>query len=1247
MHESKTLPRKTHLARAVQGALLIMSLTTATVASAKMAQQTLITKDPTQVEPNLFFTLDDSGSMVRNFVPEKEKDKRVFAIHPGEPSRYYFQIDGVLPTTDNHILSARRRSSKINTIYYDPEVRYLPWRDENGNLMQNADPKRAWYHKDYAGTSTESAEEVRRIAALRLDLTGYQNVGTLRVCAVPQDPDKVCPAMSGVTRIAPATYYIFKGPENPTEADINRQSNYQRVTIADHSSFERGLERDDCALKPGSTTVRVCTQAQEYQNFANWFQYHRTRMHVAIAAIGTAFSALGNDIRVGYGRINKSAETSIDGVNSRVIERGVRRFEGDDRKAFFRWLNNRVSDGATPLLDATNVVGNYFMRRDNNGPWSAKPGSGSKNKHLSCRRNYHLLMTDGLYNFDRNAPTRQRQHYTEEHDNVAGEEMTGPGNKAYRYQPTRPYASSTSGTLADYAMKFWVKDLRPDLVNDVPHDEENPAFWQHLSMYTLSFGVEGTLSQSDWSALKQGTKQWPAKIDPETPETIDDLWHAAINGRGEYVNVQDGTFFLKKIRDMLRSITATRTSGPGGVDVKSQALQNGNAKFVPIFTTQKWIGNLEAVEVDENGNEQGLLWSAVDKLPVPKDRRLFVGNGQTSGARSTAFNWNSLPASVQASMLRGAGIQASAGNDLVSYLRGDRSKERDKTFRERESTIAHIVGSNPTYVGAAIDRGYRFLPDNFDGQASGAKTYRNYVARKATANDRQGTVFIGSNDGILHAFDAKTGVETYGFIPRAVVSEMARSARKDYSARFLVDGPLIERDAYWDNAWRNVLVGTTGAGPKSVFALDVSRTKPAGLGANTVLWELRGDKDGVDDTVGVEPELGHVLATPEVGVTRNGTWVAIFGNGYESASRRAQLFVVDLKTGQVLKRLDTGVGSNARASDYNGLGGVTVQRDGNQVITAVYAGDLLGNVWKFDLSSASPNDWKVALDRKPLFTTVNKRPITAAPALVTHPMGGVMVLFGTGKLFDEGDEKLKDEESVYSVWDKSRLQTDENGKLVWVDGNTIKADSIRRIESTAISAGRYVTVTTKAMDWTKERGWRLPLTMLSVGGQRSILQPQLVTGLALFETMSPVLSTEEADNACRTRINTPGFNLLLDPLSGAMATKAVIDTDGNMIIDSRDQIVAGWQVTDWTGRSVVLTKPPVAPCTSASCMQTAAPAAGTCPPGTLHANLQNVGTGQDLCMTLPEPARWWWREINVPDRTYEAGQLVPAVQSEE
>ena len=1318
------MPRR--IPRAVRAgvALLLMLFSLLPPVQAEISQRSLISKDVAVVEPNLMFTLDDSGSMAFNYLPDTDLEYHLFAFHPAEPQDYApYKYEGLLATDDTNVLAARRRSPKVNTLYYDPDTRYEPWVDKNGVRMANADPRAVIYHVNHPNEKYQK---------LKLDITGEKSTGDRPVCVKPQPETFIrdsrmqepCEGDRVTRMVAPATYYLPKDPafKPPQDWTKDSASNYQRVSIKDHKSFDRPFTRTDCLISTTNPNVRSCTQEQEYQNFANWFQYHRTRMHVAIAAVGNAFAtALGPDIRVGYGRINQGEKRPVDGVGTIVVERGVRRFVNKDpnatelhrgktdRSDFFDWLNTRTADGGTPLMRAMHTVNNYFRRADAMGPWAAEPGQrgGKLNQprnHLACRRSYHILMTDGQYTFakpDSGQEGLRQMDYTLESDNANGQpiqddrpaEKGGPARGSYQYRPQAPYKGEARGSLADYAMDGWKNDLRLDLNNQVPSYEGNPSFWQNVTTYTLGFGVEGTLPYPDsLQKIINGELSWPArrepgeafaKVEPGKPTAIDDLWHAAVNGHGKYVNVRNSAGFMSEMAGILAEI-ASRTGTSAGVAVASRALQANDQKFVPSYKTKDWTGDLKAYAVDVHGRQGALQWSVLDRLPKPIDRTMYVGTGNTSGPAASPFYWDSAedkPAQrmtdrARRALIQGAGKKDEDGSPLVLYLRGDRT-ESGKKFRTQlqNAVIGHIVNSQPAYIGTAIDRGYRYLPAAFGSAKSGADSYRDYVAQKAarscSTTIQSGAakvcgpamVFVGSNEGFLHGFNANPdpvksgGREIFAFAPFASLSELGRSSRPEFQARFMMDGPLIERDAFWGNRWHNVVVGTTGAGPKAVFALDVTQTDFHGLD-KAVLWEL----SDANQTVKANADaIGHVLQEPEVGVLADGRWVVVIGNGYESRSKRAQLLVVELQTGQVIARLDTSVGSD---SQPNGLGGVALVRDGNQVITGAFAGDLRGNVWKFDLASTRPSDWKVSYGKKPMFTTQDGRAITAAPVLVTHPLGGVMVLVGTGKLFEVGDNEVPANydrnngpfDVLYGLWDTARLSVDRNGNRTWAaddrknpDGTTSKGnDGIPIKPGTVVTRKLQVTPgmtlvkipledqANRNLDWTRDRGWRVTLKdMIAVGGQRNIVTPQLMSGLVLFETMSPWV--DEVSAACRPRIDTPGFALALDPLSGRMSSKSLIDTNNDKLVDGGDAPVAGWAMENWTGRSVVVTQPPAKPCGGlADCKPLPAE---LCPENSLANSLQNVGDAIQVCVGLPAPTRWWWRELSVPDITYNAGAI--------
>jgi type IV pilus assembly protein PilY1 len=289
---------------------------------------------------------------------------------------------------------------------------------------------------------------------------------------------------------------------------------------------------------------------------------------------------------------------------------------------------------------------------------------------------------------------------------------------------------------------------------------------------------------------------------------------------------------------------------------------------------------------------------------------------------------------------------------------------------------------------------------------------------------------------MMHAFNADTGAELFAYVPRAAIPNLPLVVDPKYQHRFIVDGVPTLGDAYiappggGSPAWRTVVVSSLGAGGRAVFAVDA--TDPANFataGANSVYWEVGQQSLSTSDF----ELLGHTLGQAFIARVKDdtsasgGRWVAVFANGPESDSKHAALFVVDVETGSLVRVLDTGNGDTANP---NGLSTPAPLYDFNRQLIGVYAGDLRGNVWKFDLSGANPSTWNVAFSASPLFTTRSPanvgpsatrdrpQPIFAKPLLRRHPDGGIMVLFGTGKLISPGDRDSEDVQSFYGVWDK-------------------------------------------------------------------------------------------------------------------------------------------------------------------------------------------------------------------------------------
>lgn len=1182
-----SITRRRHAATALAVVLCWAQMLPAWAAPAQLP---LLTRSANPAAPNVVFTIDDSGSMAWRYMPDAispwtGNDRWGLTFHPGDTTSGY--TTRPFTTRINDLLSARLRSSAYNTIYYNPEIRYQPWYYSDGTQFPNAHPEAAWLDpsdRPAVGTAAQRLTAISNGKAVNLvgEITASGSVSWCksRNSSVANKEDTLANGTTAycnnVTdeKYTPAVYYAYKG------GGFDNASNFTRVRIMDSTTFSRGPDRTDCVVS-GSTST--CSQAQEYQNFANWFTYYRTRILLAKGATSQAFSAQGTSLRVGYGSINQGT-TTVDDVSTGTIVRGVRTFSGTDRSNFFTWLYNVDPSGSTHLRRAMSHVGEYYSRDDNKGPWGNTPGSNDPTAHLECRKAYHILMTDGYWNGDQATKAAARANV----DNASGPSITSPTAGTYQYSPAAPYRDSASNTLADVAMYYWYRDLRPTLANRVPKDSANSAFWQSMVNFTVGLGLTGTLNfPGDAAALSAGTKSWPSTVAAESPETIDDLWHAAVNSQGKYLSAKDPAEFAKSLTQILQEI-AERNANDGGVATAAASLQAGNRKYVPEYRTGVWSGNLYAYTLDERGQQVAEAWNAASKLPQHANRRIFAGT-RNGSPKAVEFKWSTLTPGMKSEM------GGTASENLVNYLRGDGTYE-GTLYRKRASKLGDFVNSQPAFIKGLVNMQYGFLPSGTPGQS----TYRDFYNAKRLRN---GVVFVGGNDGMLHAFrdtgtQEEQGTEVFAFIPNALLGTLNLLSSNSYGHRYYVDGPLTETDGYWSGAWRNVLLGTTGAGARALFALDVSNT--GSLGANSVLWEL-------DSTI--DAELGHVLAPVQAGILRDGTWAAIFGNGYDSASGKAQLFIVNLQTGAVIRKIDTGVGSS------NGLGGVKLVRDENQVVVGAYAGDLKGNVWKFDLASTTPSSWGVGFGGQPLFTALNggsPRPITAAPEIVAHPEGGQMVLVGTGKLFEEGDQNTTDLQAIYGLWDQQKL-TGSGPSLAWSsaprisDATTVVGQTFDLADKvTNGEGGTFYKVTTSPLDWSTHRGWSLTLTLAS--GQRNVIEPlaQGLQGLALFQTVAQ--SSGASENPC-IATDGEGYNILVNPITGAMPTAPIFDTNGDGKIDADDEIVSGYK-TKADGRDVVLGEPPGG-------------AASICGRGLKYSVLiGSDGAPVGNCVLIPRPRIW-------------------------
>jgi len=1129
-------PNKSNWTKCLQRVTTTLVCCALGLSTAQASIDIAIAKSPlfltSSVDPNILFILDDSGSMHWEIMPDEHI---VGTAYLYERIDYLYGPRGYVnraPTFEENAYNAFTRSKVGNALYYDPSITYRPWPKSDGSLMPNADPKNALHNpmrEDLGGRDLTTNNS-------RYGQWVYCNSITRNADGSFRFSD--CSIGSSSQTFWPAVYFWHDG------SNSFAYSNYERVEIRPEIPTYKGHGREnrtDCKDAANAT----CTYEEEIQNFANWYTYYRSRILAARGGIGAAFAAQGENMRVGFGTIN-AEERDVDGVTTRTIIRGVRPFKGDDRDAFFDLLYDRnIPTKGTPLRRALQAAGEYFSRDDNRGPWSDTPGIDSNEKptdHLTCRKSYTILMTDGYWNGDDPSGIGNQ-------DGTSGPVITAPDGRTFQYTPTNPYQDRHSNTLADVAMYYWKHDLRPDLANEVPVNSKNEAFWQHMVTFGVGLGVTGSIDPKDaWQAVQNSSPiAWPNPTSSNAAK-IDDLLHASINSRGGFFSATNPEEFARELTNVLASIVARTESSATAAAVSSAVLQGDTLLFSAGFRSTDWSGMFKAYKLDANGKLDGVAWDAEEKLANrdPNTRKIFTTNSDTG--RGTTLQFGNL-GSAQKHALNHAddNSQDNLGAERVAWLRGDDNAHN--SFRKRLSPegklrlLGDVINGNPQFMGRR-NAGYAYL-EGHEGSS-----YINFL-NSDTVKNRPDVMFVAANDGMLHAFNAEDGPEggneLFAYMPSELLraehgrnhAPLSRLMSQDYDHRYFLDGTPTIGDAYFNNQWQTVLVGTMGVGGRTVFALDV--TDPENFSANNVLWEF------------TDPDLGYGVSQPLITRMNNGDWVAIFGNGYNSDNHRAVLFIVRLADGKLLAKIDTGEGN---AANPNGMAApiATDWPTMNLTTNYVYAGDLQGNLWRFDLTDTNPNQWKNANNRNILFTAQDangkRQPITARPSLAVNPDDNdfVVVLFGTGSYFRSQDSSDSQTQTLYGIHDRPTTDWRVEGR------DQLLEQTIDWQEEVRVNGNDWTVRETsdKPIDLSRHRGWYMDLIYRGKNhGERVIAEATFPSSggkpdRVRFTTLVP------DDDPCGS--GREGFVMDLMIVSGARYHESVFDLSSDGVIDEDDMV---------------------------------------------------------------------------------------------
>jgi len=875
----------------------------------------------------------------------------------------------------------------------------------------------------------------------------------------------------------------------------------------------------------GAANARITVAADDFDSDTGRKRGTRNRLEIAKSAMTKYIEDLSG-VRLGltsFAFLDLAVTTELNS-NKGKIQLGLKSLDDDHKDDAQSIISNLPIDGHTPLASTFANIGRYFIEGrvplaydpeihdvDLASMFGVEPmyGSSATPKPTraspaiehSCQKSFLLALTDG---------------------EPWGDNM---------------YAMSEFAAYGDENAEPWVRvtqalhevDLRPDL------GEEKNNITTHVIGFGETFATGNTLA-------------------------------------GEVADAGGGSFLTaineNKLIEVLNEATASILDQVGSstsLAFSSSTLKTGSAVFQAKFNSASWSGQLLSLPIDEDGVIGNSQWDAAEKLGDVSNietGRVIITH---DGSDGQAFTWGNIEGDSPG-RADDLNLGDADGEDRLAYIRGDQTYETgdNKKYRPRASRLGDIVNSTPVYVGAPELN----WPDT-DGFGTEENRYSSFKNKPAVMN-RTPVVYVGANDGMLHGFNATAGDDDGGkellsYIPGQVYS----SERYDglhaltaggYGHQFYVDltptvsdvfvisSPGAERD------WKSILVGGLRKGGKGYFALDV--TNPVDFqesnAENIVLWEF----DESDDESG---DLGYSYSRPVVAKMSNGEWAVIFGNGYNSLEGKAVLYILFIEKGVDGEwtaatdyiKIDTGEGA-VSGNTPNGLSSpAVVDLNFDGVADRIYAGDLNGNMWAFDVSG-DDSVWSSPSSRTLVFNS--DQPITVEPTVALNPKvatvagnaPNTLILFGTGSYLTNEDITDEDPGSFYGVWDHGV-------------GNLGKSELVMRTLGTRIPEGGTVAkrvVSGEPIDWVTKSGWYMDLaggvTADNSGGERVVSEALLRRSILFFNTLIPVAEQCSAGGE--------GWLMSVDFSTGLAPEKAVFDANDDGHITHADISFIGEKV---------------------------------------------------------------------------------------
>jgi type IV pilus assembly protein PilY1 len=977
-------------------------------------------------------------------------------------------------------------------------------------------------YKAYAGSNSNCVNSLPNNSVCVVDSGAATNTGAIAMGSFTNPGSLSASTTAAVMDTIPITTAALSagsGAPNP----------FVRVNIVSGRTYPKSVDRVDCA---GST----CTYNEEMTNFANWYVYYKSRLQMMKTSVGIAFSPITANYKVGY--VKLSAAGAGGAIDIKPAD-----FTGSARSTWYSTLYGTTTSGSTPIRTAMDNVGRMFA---NLSPYNY--AAGQEVVQYPCQPNFMILTTDGYWNGSStaNVVNNDNVENTARFCTIAG----GCTDKRAQAQPS----------ISDVALHWYnggsstgTVSLRPSLEPDMTRPGSVPAAagentHLHMNTYALGLGVDGVMTYEPnydtapkpggdfYNLITQapsgcpwnggGAYVWP---DPDTGSTastvqerVDDLWHAAINGHGKYFSAQDPKDVVSGLREALSNMQVRTGAAAAAATSTPNITLTDNDIFSATFTTVHWYGELTDRKIDTTTGDVMTTPSWSTSTTVGKSiatRKIkMMQPGQAPGTDPVDFTFGNMDSTTKAWFANKCGTLSqctllsttdkaivNSGTNMVDWLRGVQTYADDNLFRAYSSAtdangtivpivIGDIASSKPAYV--------REPHNNYPDLA--------YTDYKTDYANRPGTVFVAANDGMLHAFDAANGNERWAYVPRIVMSKLSALAGTTYGTnhQFTADGSPEVADVKINGQWRTMLVGGLNAGGRGYYALDV--TDPA---APKVMWELCADAAVCPQHN--EPELGLSFGNPQFGIWQ-GKWVVFLTSGYNNipgtdgvgvGTGTGMLFIVEAATGNVLARAKTNSGDTTTPSGLAKITAISSDPLADAQVTYVYGGDVLGAMWRFDLTATSG-----AISVLKMGDAGATKPITTRPDVTqcgvpvtstdsngvtsTRTTATRIVLFGTGRLLDVPDTTNTAVQTLFALKDSGNAM-----------GTIPTSSLVQQTLSVQGSSSNQTTyaVTNNPVDLTQKDGWYFNWNLNP--GERMNLDPQIVSGVANVITNIPSSSS--------------------------------------------------------------------------------------------------------------------------------------------